>query len=50
MWPQGVYQAVFKKERVCVAHGARAKRGSHGGCTNGAVKGVLYITHGAKVK
>ena len=39
-----------KKERVCVAHGARAKCGSHRGCTNGAVKGGLYIMHGAEVK
>ena len=50
MRPQGVYQAVFKKERVCVTHDARAKCGSHRGCTNGAVKWGLYITHGAKVK
>ena len=35
---------------VCIAHGAKVKRCSKGGCTNRAVKGGVCIKHGAKVK
>ena len=38
------------KGRVCMKHGAKAKRCSSDGCTNQVIKGGVCVKHGAKVE